>query len=125
MSSRGVVVGAGGVGEEGAVDGCGELSFERSEGFVAAVAGVASALVVVASGAGADGLGVGGEVDGVVELAVAAPGESVADDVATAGFDRCGACVAGKVVGAGEPADVADVAENLGGEHVADPGELV
>ena len=52
MSSRSVVVGAGGVGEEGAVDGFGELSFERSEGFAAAVAGVASALVVVAAGAG-------------------------------------------------------------------------
>ena len=51
MSSRGVLAGAVGVGEEGAVDGFGELSFEESEGFVAAVAGVASALVVVASGA--------------------------------------------------------------------------
>ena len=60
MSSRGVLAGAVGVGEEGAVDGFGELSFEESEGFVAAVAGVVSALVVVASGAGADGLGVGG-----------------------------------------------------------------
>ena len=68
MSSCGVLAGAVGVGEEGAVDGFGELSFQESEGFVAAVAGVASALVVVASGAWADGLGVGGEVDGVVEL---------------------------------------------------------
>ena len=57
MSSRGVLAGAVGVGEEGAVDGFGELSFEESEGFVAAVAGVASALVVVAAGAWADGLG--------------------------------------------------------------------
>ena len=72
MSSRGVVAGEVGVGEEGAVDAFGELSFEESEGFVATVAGVASALVVVASGPGADGLGVGGEVDGVVELAAAA-----------------------------------------------------
>ena len=121
MSSRGVLAGAVGVGEEGAVDGFGELSFQESEGFVAAVAGVASALVVVASGAGADGLGVGGEVDGVVELAVAVSGQSVAHDVAAAGFDGCGACVAGEAVGAGEAADVADVAEDLGGEHVADP----
>ena len=124
MSSRGVVVGAGGVGGEGAVDGFGELSFEEPEGFGPAVAGVASALVVVAAGSGADGLGVGVEVDGVVELAVAASGQSVTDDVAAAGFDRCGAGVAGKVVGAGEPADVADVAGALGGEHVADPGEV-
>ena len=87
MSSRGVLAGAVGVGEEGAVDGFGELSFEESEGFVAAVGGVASALVVVAAGAGADGLGVGGEVDGVVELAVAVAGQSVAHDVAAAGFD--------------------------------------
>ena len=49
MSSRGVVVGAGGVGEEGAVDALGELSFEESEGFGPAVAGVASPLVVVAA----------------------------------------------------------------------------
>ena len=124
MSSRGVVVGAGGVGEEGAVDGFGELSFECSEGFVAAVAGVASALVVVAAGAGADGLGVGGEVDGVVELAVAVAGQSVTDDVAAAGFDGRGTRVAGEVVGAGEPADVADVAGDLGGEHVADPRQV-
>ena len=116
MSSRGVLAGA--------VDGFGELSLQAPEGFVAAVAGVASALVVVASGAGADGLGVGGEVDGVVELAVAVSGQSVAHDFAAAGFDGRGACVAGEAVGAGEAADVADVAEDLGGEHVADPGEL-
>ena len=124
MSSRGVLAGAVGVGEEGAVDGFGELSFEESEGFVAAVAGVASALVVVASGAGADGLGVRGEVDGVVELAVAVAGQSVAHDFAAAGFDGCGARVAGEAVGAGEAADVADVAEDLGGEHVADPRQV-
>ena len=78
-----------------------------------AVAGVASPLVVVASGAWVDGLDVGGEVDRVVELAVAVSGQSVADDVAAAGFDRCGAGVAGKVVGAGEPADVADVGRRI------------
>ena len=60
-------------------------------------------------------------MDGVVELAVAVSGQSVAHDVAAAGFDGCGACVAGEAVGAGEAADVADVAEDLGGEHVADP----
>ena len=37
MSSRGVLASPVGVGEEGAVDGFGELSFEESEGFVAAV----------------------------------------------------------------------------------------
>ena len=64
----------------------------------------------------------GGEVDGVVELAVGVAGQSVAHDVAAAaGFDGCGACVAGEAVGAGEAADVGDVAEDLGGEHVADP----
>ena len=119
MSSRDVVAGAGGVGEERAVDALGELSLQAPEGFGSAVAGVESPLVVVASGAWADGLGVGGEMDGVVELAVAVAGQSVAHDVAAAGFDGCGACVAGEVVGAGEPADVGDVAEDLRGEHVA------
>ena len=47
----------------------------------------------------------------------------MAHDVAAAGFDGCGACVAGEVIGAGEPVDVVDVAEDLGGEHVAYPGE--
>ena len=95
------MAGAGGVGEEGAVDALGELSLQAPEGFGSAVAGVESPLVVVASGAWADGLGVRGEMDGVVELAVAVAGQSVAHDVAAAGFDGCGACVAGEVVGAG------------------------
>ena len=60
----------------------------------------------------------------LLSWAVAVAGQSVAHDFAAAGFDGRGACVAGEAVGAGEAADVADVAEDLGGEHVADPGEL-
>ena len=76
------------------VDGFGDLSFEAAEGFGAAVAAVEPALVVVASGAWADGLGVRGEGDGVVELAVAVARQPVADDVAAAGLYGRGAGVA-------------------------------
>ena len=80
--------------------------------------------VVVAAGSGEDGLHVGGEVHGVVQLTVATPRQAVADGVAAGGLDWRSAGVAGEVIGAREPADVADVAEDLGGEYIADTAHL-
>jgi len=95
------------------VDGFGELPLEEPQGFSAAVPGGESALVVVAAGAGEDRLDVRGEVDRVVQSAVAATGQAVANDVAAGRFDWGGGGVAREVVGAGKPLDVTDVAEIL------------
>ena len=81
-------------------------------------------VVGAAGGAVVADLGDGGHVDGVVELAVAAPGEPV--DLAVAGgrLDRGGAVVGGEVVAGGESVDVADVAEHGRGDDGADAVDL-
>jgi hypothetical protein len=63
-------------------------------------------------------------VQGGVELAVAASVQSMPADIAAGGLHRGGAGVAGEVVAAGEAGDVAGVAEQLGGQHRADPVQL-
>ena len=62
----------------------------------------------------------GGDVHDVGDLAVAASGQTVTYDVAAGSLDRCAAGVAGEVIGAREAGDVTDVAEDPGGEDVAD-----
>jgi hypothetical protein len=61
-----------GVGDEGPVDGVGDLSFQRPDGFFGALALGAFAVVVVASRAGVAELGDRGDVDREVQLPVAA-----------------------------------------------------
>jgi hypothetical protein len=56
------------------------------------------------------------QVQRVVELAVTGPEQPVADDLAAGGLQRRGAGVGGEVVLAGEPAHVADLAEEPGGQ---------
>jgi hypothetical protein len=46
--------------------------------------------------------------------------EPVSGLVAARGIERCGAGVAGEVVGVGESSDVADVAEDFGGQDDAE-----
>lgn len=65
-----------------------------------------------------------GEVDRVVQLPVPAPGQAVTDHLAAGCFDRGGAGVAGMMVRAGEPPDIADVSQDLRREPVADPHDL-
>jgi hypothetical protein len=65
-----------------------------------------------------------GQVQGVVEPAVAGPGQPVADDLAAGGLDRSGAGVGGEVVLGREPSDVADLAQQLGGQDGADAEQL-
>jgi hypothetical protein len=70
------------IGDERAVDGFGELSFERAERFGAAAPCRQPTLVVVAAGAGEDRLHACGEMDRVVELSVSAARQAMTDDIA-------------------------------------------
>ena len=112
------------VGDELPVDGVADAPLEGAHCFFAAVAVGLLAEVVVASGCVVAGLGDGDHVDGVIQLAVAAWVEPVPDDRAAGGFDRGGRVVAGVVPGAWEPADLAAVAEDVGGDDRPDPVQL-
>jgi hypothetical protein len=57
----------------------------------------------------------GHHVQGVIELAVTGPGQPMADDLAAGGLQGGGAGVGGEVMLAGEPPNVADLAEEGGG----------
>ena len=60
----------------------------------------------------------------MIELAVPGPGQPVADDLAAGGLQGGGAGVGSEVVLAGEPTDVADLAEEGGDQHRPDPEQL-
>jgi hypothetical protein len=60
----------------------------------------------------------------VVEVAVPGPGQPVADDLAAGGLQGGGAGVGGEVVLAGEPADIANLTQEGGGQHRPDPEQL-
>jgi hypothetical protein len=66
-----------GVGDDGPVDRVGDVAFQRPDCFFGVLALGASAVVVLASGARVAQLGDGGDVDGVVQLAVASRVETV------------------------------------------------
>lgn len=68
------------------------------------------------------GLDDGDDMQGGVELTVAAGVEAVAPAGSAGGVDGCRAGLAGEVVGVGKPGDVADVAENLRRHDHADAG---
>jgi hypothetical protein len=107
------------------VDRVADLAFECAECGFAAHAFVELAVIVgVARSAGIADLGDGCHMDGVVELAVAATGESVDASVAGGDLDRCGAGVGGEVISAGEAVDVADEAEHRRGDYWSDAVDL-
>ena len=112
------------VDEELPVDGVADPSLEGPHRFFAAVAFGLHAQVVRAAGGVVAHLGHGDDVDGVVELAVAARVEPVANDRSARGFDRGGGVVAGVVPGAREACDVAAVAEDVRGDDRAGPVQL-
>jgi hypothetical protein len=85
-----------GVGNEAAVDHVGELPLERPQRFLLALALGELAAEEDLTGGGVADLGDRGDVDGGVELAVAAPVEAVPLDVARGRFDGGGAGVAAK-----------------------------
>jgi hypothetical protein len=62
----------------------------------------------------------GGDVEDVVDPAVAGAGEPVADLGAGGGVERCGAGPGGEPVAVGDAGDVADVGEDPGGAGRAD-----
>src|SRR6516162_3646906 len=64
-------------------------------------------------------LGDRGHMDGVVEAAVAAPGQPVDFPAARGDLDRGGAGVGGEVIPVREAGDVADVADDRGGDDRA------
>jgi hypothetical protein len=101
-----------GVGEELAVDGVADASFQGAEGFFAGLAFGLFAFVVGAAGGVVADLSDRREVQGVVELAVASRVESVPGPWPGRGLDRGGGVVAGVVPGGREPGDVAAVAED-------------
>ena len=61
------------IGEDAAVDGVGDASFETAAGFLGGLVFGELATVVIAAGAGIACLGDSGDVDGGVELSVASP----------------------------------------------------
>ena len=52
------------------------------------------------------------------------PGQPMGDDLAAGGLDRGGAGVGSEVMLGREPADVTDLAQQLGGQNRADPEQL-
>src|SRR3990170_2899770 len=102
------------------VDVAGEVALEQAHGLALALA-LADAAGDVGGGgwivaaAGEDDL-----VEAVVELAVAAAVESVADEASGAGGDRCCACQPGEGGLAAQPAAVRPGDERLGGTDWSD-----
>jgi hypothetical protein len=70
------------------------------------------------------GLDAGGEVERVVERAVAGAGQPVPSLLTAGDLDRGGAAVAGVVICAGKAGDVTGVADELGGQDLADAEDL-
>ena len=111
---------------EAAVDRVGEPPFECSTGLLRRLGLGEFFQVVVAAWAGVADLVDRDDMDGGVELAVAASAESVPGLVAAGGVDGCGAVEAGEMVLVGEPGDVAGVADDLRGDdrgHAGDVGQ--
>jgi hypothetical protein len=101
------------IGEDAAVDGVRDPSFQASASFLGGLVFGELASVVVASRAGIAGLGDRGDVDGGVELPVAASGQSVSLLFAAGDVDGGGAGVAGVVLLVGEAPDVAGQGKEL------------
>jgi hypothetical protein len=110
--------------DEVSVDDVGESPFEAAQRFEVGLALVALVSVVVLTGPGHAVLNDRGDMQRVVEPAVAAAVEPVAVVVSGGHVDRCGARVAGEVVPAAEPADVAGLGDDLRGVDGSDSVDL-
>src|SRR5919108_5288811 len=106
------------------VDHVGELALEGAAGFLGRLGLAQLALVVDLPGAGVADLADRDEVQGSVELPVAAPVQPMAAHIPTGGFDGGGAGVAGEVVTVGKTGEVAGVPQDLGGKHGPEPEHL-
>src|SRR5262245_30986823 len=105
------------------VDDVGEVAFERSGGFATAAAFAAAAADVGACTRIHSGLGERHHVDRGVDPTVAGAVEPVPLSLAGGGGDGCGAVERGEVAAGGDAADVADLAEDPGGDQLADADE--
>jgi hypothetical protein len=111
-----------GIEEELSIDGIADAPLEGAHGFFLGLALGDLALEERAAGRVREAdLGDRGDVDGVVQLPVASPGEPVRDPPTRGHLDGGGAGVGGEVVLAGETADVAGVFDEHGGDDRADP----
>jgi hypothetical protein len=114
--------GAPGAGLETGEDSAADLAFQRAGRFFAGLAlGQFLLEAGAAPAAGVAGLGDRGHVDGVVEAAVAAPGQPVDLPAAGGHLDRRSAVAGGEVIAAGETGGMADVAEDRRGDDRPGP----
>src|SRR2546421_5573711 len=114
-----------GVEEQLAVDDVADAPLEGPERFLFRLAFLNLAVEERASrGVRVTDLGDGRDVDGVVQLPVAASGESLHDPAAGGDVDGGGAVVGGVVTLAAEPVDVAGVADEHAGHHRTDSEQL-
>src|SRR5512133_975457 len=123
MSTRGRVSAAM-VSHQVPVDHVGELPLERAAGLLGRLGLAQLALVVDLAWAGVADLADRDEVQGSVELPVASPVQPMAAHIPAGGFDGGGAGIAGEVVTVGKTGEVADVPQDLGGKHRAEPEHL-
>jgi hypothetical protein len=108
----------GGFGEE-AVEAAGEVALEAAEGFLAGLAFGDLALEVGAGVGVMGGAGDGDDVQGAVELAVAAAVQAVAAAGPGGGGDRCRAGLAGEAGVGGEALGAGGAADQRGGDQRA------
>ena len=109
------------IGDETAIENLRQLALETAEGLTRRLVLGEFALVVVSAGPRMHRLDTSGEVQRVVDRPIAAPGQAVPGDLAARHLDRSRAGVAREAIRRGEAANVAGVAEDLRGKHLADP----
>jgi hypothetical protein len=110
--------------EQVAIDDIGESPLETAERLFRGVAFSPLAQVVGAPGGVAARLAGRHDMQRVVELPIASPGEPVAGNVTAGGFDRGDATVGREVRCAGEAVNVPHPAQNLGGEDRPDTEQV-
>ena len=125
MPSRARLLGSVDVDEQLAVDGVADVAFEGADGVLLGLAlGELALEAGAALGVGLADLADRGEVQGVVEAAVAALGDAVHDPATGGTLDRGGAVVGRVGVTGGEPADVAGEADQVAGDDGPDTEQL-
>jgi hypothetical protein len=114
------------VGDHDAPNVVGEASFQAPHRFVVGLPGGDLGVVVGAASAAAHAyLGERGDVQGEVELTVAAAGQAVSGTVSAGGLDRGHAGVVGERGGTGESAGLAGAAKQPAGDDRAIPSTWV
>lgn len=114
-----------GVEDELAVDGIADTPFERTHGFLLGLALGDLALEERATRRVREAdLGDRGDVDGMVQLPVAPPGEPMGDPPTRGHLDGRGAGLGREVIPAAKTGDVAGIADEHRGDDRSDPEDL-